>query len=934
MKCTCLGILLFLGISFSLSGQPFEPVYTVDVTVNPDVRTVEGHCTIRFSAGISTIRLRCDMNAFRSKNSAFAKKLLEKNNRSFYFYDEIDLGGYTSLNITANGQKTKVDPTLEIIEIEMPSNGGQENELKIEYALKLPAKTAGIGFFNSTLYLKHWYPTLAHFDGKKWYAGEFNPDKSTDEAMGKHTVTIHHPAGYIALHESKHLNELQLPAYHLTTTGKSPYIIIAPERQVYSFFTKSDKDNILTGVLNRPPTEQELRVFETQGTIAIDMWTELFPFSPRHRFYYFYQNKPEKFGRFFIFHHSLWDLLQQHYLYPHQGEPFMKTLSNYYMHYFTEMHCSQSRLSDEKLQRLNMYYLPEHALRHFDKIPDKSYFFDTDDQEYFTECCGRYVGWTLFLQLENYLGKAAFRAGLTEYLKQHFQKEISFDGMIHFFSAREGKDLVPFLVNHQSPGSRSDYAITDVTADSAFTTITITNHGKSNPPLMVRNEYKKDSHDVWFEGFSGTKNFAFPTRITNDSAFELTLDPERLLREKSSENHVVRVKTHNQITKTTIKNQPYAPQKTSLFPAMGYNYSDKYFLGLRIQNQYKNKFKGVFYSAMPMYSFSAKRLIGEGKIGYNFIPAKSTKLISPYLHLKSFDKFFQKEKKYRERYVKLQPGVDVYFNNRKKKVNSALQLRSVLLWEEEGQFSMTGDYTGNTYRPSVIWTADYFYHKPSALGDFNFSAGFEQQTYKPVFSANDASYGKMTAIMTKTFYYNRLKKIDVRLFGAAFLWNSNKNSLSFDPAFTRGSIALSHQSFNDYLYDDYYLVRDNQNISFGRQVSYASGGGFKHALGSAYNIGMSNQYAAAVNITSDLPIPPLKMLKVFFDAGLYGKADNTTGFLYSGGFSLHYKKYAKLHYPLVMSPELKTIHGGKTFTFGLLSFSVDLMKIQDDIFNN
>lgn len=74
-------------------------------------------------------------------------------------------------------------------------------------------------------------------------------------------------------------------------------------------------------------------------------------------------------------------------------------------------------------------------------------------------------------------------------------------------------------------------------------------------------------------------------------------------------------------------------------------------------------------------------------------------------------------------------------------------------------------------------------------------------------------------------------------------------------------MSLLHQGFNDYLYDEYYTIRQNQREGLGNQVSFREGGGFKHAFGVGQNIGMSNRFAASVNLVADVPFDDI--LKVF-----------------------------------------------------------------------
>jgi hypothetical protein len=149
---------------------------------------------------------------------------------------------------------------------------------------------------------------------------------------------------------------------------------------------------------------------------------------------------------------------------------------------------------------------------------------------------------------------------------------------------------------------------------------------------------------------------------------------------------------------------------------------------------------------------------------------------------------------------------------------------------------------------------------------------------------------------------------------------------------TKGSIALIQHGFNDYTYDEFYFSRQNQNQLFDDQVSMVNGGGFKTPVGSAHSIGMSNNFAAAVNFSADLPImKSWSPFRIYFDIGTYSTYTGDAfknNVMYNGGLSFHLKDILAIHFPLVYSEELGNIYKGqhKTF-FSKISFSMNLEKL-------
>ncbi|MBK8547985.1 MAG: hypothetical protein IPL63_11625 [Saprospiraceae bacterium] len=194
------------------------------------------------------------------------------------------------------------------------------------------------------------------------------------------------------------------------------------------------------------------------------------------------------------------------------------------------------------------------------------------------------------------------------------------------------------------------------------------------------------------------------------------------------------MKIHGSKNSADIRNIHFFSKTIQSHAVFGYSYSDKLLLGYSINSYRYAKLKGWYYHMMPMYSFSANKILGEASLGYNLIPSSGPQNIRFEVSIKSFDRFYQKILDYRERYIKVQPAVIINFSEPILPTKSQLILRSVLLWEEKGQFTNEGKYTGKSYEPSAIFRSDYVYKKVNNLGDREVRAGLEFQSYTPVFA--------------------------------------------------------------------------------------------------------------------------------------------------------------------------------------------------------
>ena len=125
--------------------------------------------------------------------------------------------------------------------------------------------------------------------------------------------------------------------------------------------------------------------------------------------------------------------------------------------------------------------------------------------------------------------------------------------------------------------------------------------------------------------------------------------------------------------------------------------------------------------------------------------------------------------------------------------------------------------------------------------------------------------------------------------------NTERKSNSYQNVFTRGSIALIEHGFNDYTYNETFLLdrikADFKTIKWVEHKVEVS----KLPLVQLYNIGMSNSFAASLNVEFDLPLPkflPLGILhwcRHIFYVQCQSKRQNNT--IYNSGLYLNLFKF-------------------------------------------
>jgi hypothetical protein len=359
-------------------------------------------------------------------------------------------------------------------------------------------------------------------------------------------------------------------------------------------------------------------------------------------------------------------------------------------------------------------------------------------------------------------------------------------------------------------------------------------------------------------------------------------------------------------------------------PAVGYNDNDGFMAGLSYLYENENN-AGLQFQIVSFYGFGSQGVNGQSSIAYK-TPSKK---YSFRAGIKSYHKNHNDNYNYHERYMRFDPSVTYHFKDLEK--NRKLKMTIFITNDEEAQFDPT--YIGKRNDIYLIPRLEYSTKNLGAVSEKILDASIEAMRYE---SFGDQAYVKATASYFRRWFYKPKKGFDLRLFGSGFLINSQRRSTSYQNIFTRGSIALILQGFNDYTYDEIFLSRENQNRFFDNQVSQNKGGGFKTAIGSSYSFGMSNNFALAVNTSIDAPIKWLP-IAAYFDIGIFSVPTSTDDWnnisIYNGGVKLK-MKIVDIYFPIFSSKNLSDISKSQHENFfHSISFGLNLENIRLGVLN-
>ncbi len=376
-------------------------------------------------------------------------------------------------------------------------------------------------------------------------------------------------------------------------------------------------------------------------------------------------------------------------------------------------------------------------------------------------------------------------------------------------------------------------------------------------------------------------------------------------------------------------------------PAIGYNFYDKFMLGVLVHNYTlpQNKFQFV---VAPLYATGSKQFNGIGRVSYSLYPGNNGQKLEVAVAGSSFtgDNFTDSTNTTNpQRFSKIVPSLKYVIANKnpRSRITKFIQWKTFLISEQGLMF------TRDTLNQVDVIT---YPTQTRYVNQLQFVIENNRALY-PYKGALQVEQGKGFArvAFTGNYYFNYAKAggMDVRLFAGKFFYLGDK---TFIKQFETDRYHLNMtgpKGYEDYTYSNYFVGR-SEFEKFSSQQIMIRDGGFKVRTDYLSNkIGKSDDWLAAANFTSTIPnaVNPLSVLpfklpiKVFFDIGTYAgawKKNAPTGrFVYDAGLQLSlFKNVLNIYVPILYSKEYKDYFKStitqKRFQRNI-SFSIDLQNI-------
>lgn len=208
-------LLFFMGTSLWMHAQKQERKeyfqqevnYSIDVTLDDVNHTLKGFERIEYINNspdeLTHLYFHLWPNAYRNRNTALAKQLLENGETDFYFSDPANNYGYIdSLHFVIDGDTVKweydsLHCDIAFITLNKILKPGKKIIIETPFFVKLPASFSRLGHVGQSYQITQWYPKPAVYDRNGWNQMPYLDQGEFYSEYGSFDVRITVPSNYV-----------------------------------------------------------------------------------------------------------------------------------------------------------------------------------------------------------------------------------------------------------------------------------------------------------------------------------------------------------------------------------------------------------------------------------------------------------------------------------------------------------------------------------------------------------------------------------------------------------------------------------------------------------------------------------------------------------------------------------------------------------------
>ncbi|MDX1940405.1 MAG: M1 family metallopeptidase [Saprospiraceae bacterium] len=202
-----LSVICFLESIFAQESYFQQEVnYTINVTLNDRNHTLIGTIEMEYinhsPDALDSIYIHLWGNAYQSRNTAFARQQLRTGSTEFYFTKNENLGGFSEINFTVDGQNAilelqKDNPDIAILRLPQTLTSGGKIKIATPFTLKIPASFSRLGHVGQSYQITQWFPKPAVYDREGWHPMPYLELGEFYSEFGSFDVSITLPENYI-----------------------------------------------------------------------------------------------------------------------------------------------------------------------------------------------------------------------------------------------------------------------------------------------------------------------------------------------------------------------------------------------------------------------------------------------------------------------------------------------------------------------------------------------------------------------------------------------------------------------------------------------------------------------------------------------------------------------------------------------------------------
>ncbi len=977
--------LIFASIIFSLIGLTSQAQSyfqqkvdnKIEVTLDDNSHLLRAHITINYtnnsSDSLAFIYFHLWPNAYSSDRTANNKQEVENGNKKFYFADKEDWGFMDSLHFSVDGIDANIEPTTDkdIIKLKLnqPLLPGQTITIETPFKVQIPETFSRLGHYGESYQISQWFPKPAVYDHKGWHPMPYLNQGEFYSEFGSYDVSITLPENYVVMATGNLQNEseqtwlLTLADKKIEDYSKEKEIPSATktktirykEDNVHDFAWFADKRWVVRKAKTKlPNSNKEIEIFTAFLPEHKNGWEKstdyvaetLIGYSEKVGNYPYKtakavegrltagggmeyptvtiiipSNEPSIVREVIIHevgHNWFYGILANN----ERIHPWMDESLNSFYEFKQE-----NKLFD--LSKGIQKYFANHLRKTFQSQAISSPATDFTSANYGLDVYDmgpKYLEW-----LEAYLGKDTFQKAMHNYYQTFQFKHVYPEDLQKSMEASTGKDLNWFFEGVMKSNYPIDFSIQKIKTESNTSKIVIKNHSPIAAPAIVEIQNQKEpSHHLKLK----TKPFVGTTtlEVKNDGekydyGFINPVVPDHI----SSNNEYSNGKNFHLGIKPIAHLVNDEVTNIDIAPALGYNHYDGFMLGLLFHN-ISIPYPNFMFGIAPMYGFKSRNIVGTGFLSYTQYTPTNNHLhhIQYKLEGKSFGletSNLNISKNISSRFIKIAP--EVIFALKKPYPRSPLErnlsVKAYYISEQDMNFSMNP--IDSAYYPSL---GDY---QNQVYGKIKYSH-FNHRTFNPYAFILEGQAGEHFAKISATAHL----KIDYHLFDKALYLRAFVGKFigfgANDMFYNRYQLSAAYSGWNDYLYDQTFMSR-NENTGLGAHQILIQEGGMKiNTLKYANQLGLSSNWMFAFNLKSDIPIRTKIPVQIFADFTSFSGAShsNPSGakFLWDAGIQIGSSDNFAIYIPLIYSQDykdyLKSVYGKNVF-WNSINFSFNLNAI-------